>query len=69
MAATGNRLIAQLPRRDRASLLAACESVPLELGSVLCEPGKPTRHVYFPDDGFISLVTAIEAEPGLEVGM
>jgi len=69
VAATGNRLIAQLPRRDRVSLLAACESVPLELGSVLCEPGTPTRHVYFPDDGFISLVTAIEGEPGLEVGM
>jgi CRP-like cAMP-binding protein len=69
MAATGNRLIAQLPRRDRVSLLAACEPVPLELGSVLCEPGKPTRHVYFPDEGFISLVTAIEGEPALEVGM
>jgi CRP-like cAMP-binding protein len=69
VAATANRLIAQLPRRDRVSLLAACESVPLQLGRVLCEPGKPTRHVYFPDDGFISLVTAIEGEPGLEVGM
>jgi len=69
VAATGNHLIAQLPRRDRLSLLAVCESVPLELGSVMCEPGKPTRHVYFPDDGFISLVTAIGGEPGLEVGM
>jgi CRP-like cAMP-binding protein len=67
--APANRLIAQLPRRDRLSLLAACEPVPLELGCVLCEPGKPTRHVYFPDEGFISLVTGVEGEPRLEVGM
>jgi len=64
-----NHLIAQLPRRSRAPLLAMCESVRLELGAVLCEPGEPARHVYFPIDSFISLVTAIEGEPGLEVGM
>jgi CRP-like cAMP-binding protein len=64
-----NRLIAMLPRRDRTRLLAACVSVPLELGAVLCEPGEATRHVYFPKDCFISLVAAIEGEPALEVGM
>jgi CRP-like cAMP-binding protein len=64
-----NHLIALLPRRDRASLLAASETVQLDLGTVLCEPGEPTRHVYFPNDCFISLVSAIEGEPGLEVGM
>jgi CRP-like cAMP-binding protein len=50
-------------------LLALGEPVQLELGTVLCEPGEPTRHVYFPSDCFISLVSAIEGEPGLEVGM
>jgi len=69
MAPSENHLIALLPRRDRASLLAACETVHLDLGTVLCEPGEPTRHVYFPNDCFISLVSAIEGEPGLEVGM
>jgi CRP-like cAMP-binding protein len=64
-----NHLIALLPRRDRLSLVAACEPVRLEAGTVLCEPGEPTRHVYFPKDCFISLVTAVEGEPGLEVGM
>ena len=44
-------------------------SVQLELGAVLCEPGEATRYVYFPNDCFVSLVTAIEGEPGLEVGM
>jgi CRP-like cAMP-binding protein len=69
MAVTENHLIALLARRDRMRLIAISESVQLELGTMLCQPGQPTRHVYFPNDSFISLVTAIEGEPGLEVGM
>jgi CRP-like cAMP-binding protein len=67
--ATLNRLIEQLPRRDRSALLAASQTVPLVLGAVLWQPDAAVRHVYFPDEGFISLVTAIPGEPGLEVGM
>ncbi len=54
---------------DRQRLLALCEPVPLVLSEVLCEGGQPTRHVYFPTDGFISLLTLIEGKPVLEVGM
>lgn len=64
-----NRLIQLLPRADRTHLLAACEPAMLTLSEVLCEPGKPTRHVYFPTEGFISLVTLVVGHPGLEVGM
>jgi CRP-like cAMP-binding protein len=64
-----NHLLSLLPRRDRLRLIAVSESVYLELGAVLYEPGEPTRHVYFPNDCFLSLVAAIEGEPGLEVGM
>ncbi len=64
-----NQLIASLPRKDRLSLRALCETVELVLGEVLCESGKPTRHVYFPIEGFISLVTMIDGKPVLEVGM
>ena len=69
MAAAQNHLIERLPRKDRTRLLAVCEQVQLVLGEVLCEPGKATRHVWFPIDGFISMVAPIDAKPALEVGM
>jgi CRP-like cAMP-binding protein len=64
-----NRLIELLPRRERTRLLALCEPVELVLSEVLCEPGGDTRDVYFPIDGFVSLVAQIAGSPGLEVGM
>lgn len=65
----GNLLIAALPEADRRRLLAVSEEVPLALTQVLCEKGEPTSHVYFPTEGFISLVTQVDGHPGLEVGM
>ena len=64
-----NTLIELLPAKDRARLLAICEPVELALSEVLCEPDKPTRHVYFPTRGFISLVAMVDGSPGVEVGM
>ena len=69
MAAVENHLIELLPRRERVRLLAVCEPVQLVLAEVLCEAGAATRHVYFPTEGFISLVAQINEHPGLEVGM
>ena len=39
------------------------------MGEVLAEVGTPTRYVYFPTVGFVSLVTANAGRPALEVGM
>ena len=39
------------------------------LTTVLADAGKPTRHVYFPTHGFISLVTRTDRISGVEVGM
>ncbi|HET7527249.1 MAG TPA: Crp/Fnr family transcriptional regulator, partial [Burkholderiaceae bacterium] len=64
-----NNLIERLPGRDRAALLDIAKPVPLDIGAAMYTAGEPTRHVYFPTDGFISLVTATGDEPGLEVGM
>jgi CRP-like cAMP-binding protein len=69
MAAAENHLIELLPRKDRRHLLANCEPVDLQLSAVLCHSGKRTRHVYFPIDATISLVTPIDGKPVLEVGM
>ena len=64
-----NHLIELLPRKDRTRFLALCEPFKLVLGEMLCQPGKSTRYVYFPTNGFFSLVADIEGKPGLEVGL
>lgn len=51
-----NRLLAGMPRADRARLLAACVPVELELGEVLAEPGQAIGHVHFPMRSFVSMV-------------
>lgn len=69
MSAFKNQLISALPVADGRRLLAICQEVPLLLAEILAERGRPTRYVYFPTEGFISLVAQIEDHPGLEVGM
>lgn len=69
MSEAQNHLIELLPREARQRLLALCESIELGFAEVLCEPGERTRYVYFPVDGFISLLTQIGGKAALEVGM
>lgn len=64
-----NQLIARLPRKSRSSLMKLCRPIQLAMADVLCDGGKPIRHVYFPVEGFISLVTILDGKPVLEVGM
>lgn len=67
--AAQNQLIARLETPERLRLLAHCEMVQLRPAEVLSEPGAPVRHVYFPVQGFISMVALIEGNRGVEVGM
>jgi len=69
LAQSQNHLIALLPAKERARLLALCEPVDLVLADVLCQSGMPMLHVYFPIDSFVSLLTLIDDKPVLEVGM
>jgi CRP-like cAMP-binding protein len=69
LAIAENHLIELLPRKQRVRLLKLCEPVELLSAEVLQVPLVPTGYAYFPVEGFISLVSMIENEPGLEVGM
>jgi CRP-like cAMP-binding protein len=69
LARAENHLIEILPRQDRRNLLAVCEPVELVMSAVLCEPGQPTRHAYFPTHSFVSLLTLVDEKSTLEVGM
>jgi CRP-like cAMP-binding protein len=68
-AAVGNRLLSNLPRKDRQRIVAACKPVDLPIGTVLAEPGERIRHVYFPTKSFISLTTPTNMGTTLEVGL
>ncbi len=64
-----NNLLAALPRKDYQRLLRGLETVSLTFGEILYEPEKPIRHVYFPNDSLVSLLTLVNGHLALEVGM
>src|SRR5258708_9208166 len=64
-----NSMLAALPRKQYQSLLSGLESVALTFGEVLYEPGERIRYVYFPGDSLVSLLTLVDAQSALEVGM
>jgi CRP-like cAMP-binding protein len=64
-----NRLLAALPATVYERLLAGLEPVRLTYGEVLYEPGEQMRHVYFPSDCVVSLLTVVEGHRALEVGL
>lgn len=64
-----NKLLAALPAQSRKILLASCETVELGFADVLRDSGDPIRHVYFPVDSFISLITTLDNGEKLEVGI
>lgn len=67
--AVGNDLLMHLKLPERSKFVAACESVQLFGSDILCEVGDLISHVYFPIDGFLSVITPIDEKTGFEVGM
>jgi CRP-like cAMP-binding protein len=63
-----NNLLAALPRRKHRGLLAGLEPVTLNFGEVLLEPWERIRHVYFPGDSVVSLLSE-EGRRAVEVGL
>ncbi len=64
-----NSMLAALPRKQYQRMLDGLESVVLTFGEVLYEPGERIRHVYFPNDSLVSLLTLVDGHLALEVGM
>lgn len=64
-----NRLLASLPLRESNRILAACESIELSFSETLANPGERVRHVYFPTQSFISMMTPMKGRHNLEVGL
>lgn len=64
-----NRLLATLPKNEYARLLPGLKPVNLIFGEVLYEPGDTIKHVYFPNDSIVSLLSTMREHSSLEVGM
>ncbi len=64
-----NRLLAALPPKEYQRLLPELEHVVLDFGKILYEPGDTVRHVYFPNDSIISLLSTVAKRSTLEVGI
>ena len=64
-----NRLLAAVEPQDFALLEPHLELVNLSFRQVLYEPGDVIRHVYFPHDAIISLVSVMEDGNSVEIAV
>jgi CRP-like cAMP-binding protein len=64
-----NRVLAGLPRKDYRKLLRVLEPVKLDFGQILYESQSRIRHVYFPNDCFVSMLTGVDGDRSAEVGL
>ncbi|MEX2515678.1 MAG: Crp/Fnr family transcriptional regulator [Gammaproteobacteria bacterium] len=64
-----NYLLESLPGKACEQIIQSSELTELKFGEVLCEPGRPYKHVYFPLTSFISLMEIVPNHPPLEVGL
>lgn len=66
---SANRLLAALPARERNRFLDTTTRVELSFADVLYNQGDRLAHVYFPTTGFISMLTTVDRDSTIEVGM
>src|ERR1700719_5166312 len=64
-----NHLLDALPRKDYQKMLPVLEPVKLAFGDVLYESQAQIRHVYFPIDCFVSMLSTVDAGRAAEVGL
>lgn len=64
-----NRLLTSLPDQDYQNLLGNSERIELVFGTTLYKTGAVIRHVYFPESGIVSLLSSVDDDQTLEVGI
>jgi CRP-like cAMP-binding protein len=66
---TTNHVLGALPRQAYQRMKTGLDAVELRYGQVLYEAGGKIDYVYFPIDCLVSLLTAVDKQRNLEVGM
>jgi CRP-like cAMP-binding protein len=66
---SANHLLRALPSDDRERLLIHSEPIELAFAEILYCAEEPISHVYFPTGSFISAVTPVSCDAGLDVGL
>jgi CRP-like cAMP-binding protein len=61
-----NRLLAALTFADHSLLAPHLKDLTFELGYLLLEAGEPVEHIYFPQQGMVSLLTVMSDGQGIE---
>src|SRR5829696_8261802 len=64
-----NRLLAALPERDRSRLIPQLEILTLFAKEVVHESGEEINYVYFPLDCIVVLLSSVESQAAVEVGL
>lgn len=64
-----NHLLAALSADAQSRIFPHLELVPLELGKVLYEAGDALRHVYFPINSIVSLLSVMESGASAEISV
>jgi CRP-like cAMP-binding protein len=64
-----NRLLAALPVKNYQTILSKTERIELIFNENVYEHGDVISDVYFPESGIVSLLSAVEANSTLEVGI
>jgi len=64
-----NSLIELLPKKVQELIFYKGELIDLTLSKIVCVVDETIEYIYFPTDGFISLVQSLDQHPPLEIGM
>jgi CRP-like cAMP-binding protein len=66
---SGNLFLSALSEENFKSFKQHLELLEMKLGDIIHKPNEPVRHVYFPEDAIVSIVTYLEDGSNIETGI